>query len=157
MLSKNIELLNRLLLEIEKTIPLKDKMNIKISKSNIGWQLDHTLKVVNSVCTILAKKHSKKYKKNFNLLRSVLFTLGYIPRGKAKAPKFVNEQKPISSESLYEQLNNAKTHLKRVESLSENAYFIHHAFGTLSKNKTIRFLEIHTKHHLKIVNDILNK
>ena len=153
--NKKIEQLKELILEIEKAIPFKDKMNEKISKSDIGWQLDHSLKVINNVCVILKKEHSKPYKKDFNLLRFVLFTLGYIPRGKAKAPKFVNEQKPISSQSLIEQLNKAKAHVKAIALLDKNAYFTHHAFGILSKKKTIRFLEIHTKHHLKIINDIL--
>jgi len=151
------KLLNKLLLEIEKVIPFKDKINTKISTSDVGWQLDHSLKVINNVCVLLEKKHSKKYKKDFNLWRSILFPLGYIPRGIAKAPKFVNVQETISTQDLYTQLNNAKVHLKNVEPLDKNAYFIHHIFGTLSKKKTLRFLEIHTKHHLKIVNDILNQ
>ena len=152
-----IKRLNKLLLEIEKVIPFKDKTNTKISASDVGWQLDHSLKVINNVCTILEKKHSKKYKKDFNLWRSVLFPLGYIPRGIAKAPKFVNVQEAISTQDLYTQLNNAKIHLKNVKPLDKSAYFIHHIFGTLSKKKTLRFLEIHTKHHLKIVNDILKR
>lgn len=154
---KKIELIKKLLLEIEKSIPFKDNINAKISKSTIGWQLDHALKVINNICVILAKKHSKKYKKDFNLLRSVLFTFGFIPRGKAKAPKFVNSKEAISTETLYEQLNTAKNHIENIQYLDNDAYFIHHAFGTLSKKKTIRFLEIHTKHHLKIVRDILKK
>ena len=28
-------------------------------------------------------------------------------------------------------------------------------FGMLNKQQTLRFLEMHTKHHLKIVDDIL--
>jgi len=153
---KKIEELNKLLLEIENVIPFKDIINTKISASDIGWQLDHSLKVINSICTLLEKKHSKKYKKDFNLLRLILFAIGFIPRGKAKAPKFVNTQEAISDKDLYEQLNTAKGHFKNIYRLDKNAYFVHHVFGTLSKKKTIRFLEIHTKHHLKIVNDILN-
>ncbi len=41
--------------------------------------------------------------------------------------------------------------------LPENVYFNHHVFGMLTKKQTLRFLEIHTKYHLKIVNDILKK
>ena len=155
MSNKKTEQLNKLLIDIEKLVPFKDKTNSKISTSNIGWQLDHSLKVINNVCTILEKKHSKKYKKDFNAWRAILFPLGYIPRGKGKAPKFVNEQNPISAQSLHSQIDDAKASINRTELLDKNAYFIHHVFGNLSKQNTLRFLEIHTKHHLKIVNDIL--
>lgn len=156
MSSEKIKLLNALLQEIEKAIPFKDKINSKISKSDIGWQLDHSLKVINNVYVILEKKHSKKYKKDFNLLRSILFPLGYIPRGKGKAPKYVDSKEVISTQDLHTQLDNAKAHIKNTKTLNKDAYFIHQVFGTLSKKKTLRFLEIHTKHHLKIVKDILN-
>ena len=154
---KQLAILNNLLIQIEEHIPFKEQTNAAISKTNVGWQLDHSLKVINRVCSILGKTKPSKYKKNFNLARTVLFKIGSLPRGRAKAPEVVMPPELILDADLYTQLETAKIHLKNIESLDEKAFFIHHIFGTLTKTKTMRFLEIHTKHHLKIVKDILKK
>ena len=100
MSDKKIEVLNNLLIQIEKSISFKDKKNTQISKSDIGWQLDHALKVINAVCPILAKTDPKKYKSNFNLWRTILFSLSYFPRGKARAPKIVSPPNIIHTQDL---------------------------------------------------------
>jgi hypothetical protein len=154
---KQIVLLNNLLSQIEKHIPFKEQANTTITKTNVGWQLDHTLKVINRVCTILEKTKPSKYKKDFNIPRTILFNVGWLPRGRAKAPEQVIPPAIILEEKLFSQLKTAKTHLESIKLVDDKAFFIHHIFGNLSKAKTIRFLEIHTKHHLKIVRDILKK
>lgn len=157
MSDKRLAVLNNHLSQIEELIPFKDKTNPAVSKSDIGWQLDHVLKVINGVCGILEKTKPSKYKKDFNLTRTVLFTIGYFPRGKAKAPKIVSSPEVVSTEALDTQLEDAKTHLQNIKPLHNHAFFMHHIFGSLSKAKTLRFLEIHTEHHLKIVRDILKQ
>ncbi|WP_298238658.1 DUF1569 domain-containing protein [uncultured Algibacter sp.] len=154
---QRINTIKKLLTEIEKNIPLKDKRNPSITKTDIGWQLDHSLKAINGISTILAKTDPKEYKKDFNFKRMVLFTLSFIPRGLGKAPKTVIPPDNITTEDLQAQLHSAKNHIDSLNQVHEKAYFNHHIFGTLNKAKTLRFLEVHTKHHLKIVNDILKQ
>lgn len=155
MTKKRFAILNTILTQMEESIPFHDKANPSVSTSSVGWQIDHSLKVINGVCAIMIKTNPDKYKKNFNLWRSVLFALCYIPRGKAKAPKIVLPPEIISHEDLLKQLQAARIHIEQLKPLPETSHFIHHVFGMLSKQQTLRFLEIHTKHHLKIVNDIL--
>ena len=150
-------ILKQLLDKIEAQIPNKDLKNISVSKSDIGWQLDHALKVFNAVSEWTQQSNPSDYKSSFNGMRLVLFTLGYIPRGKAKAPKKVLPPDSITVENLETQIQTAKAHTEKLKTLHENAYFQHHVFGMINKKQTIRFLEIHTNHHLKIVNDILKK
>ena len=157
MSKKRFAILNTILNQIEESIPFHEKTNSSVSASSIGWQLDHSLKVINAVCAVMIKTNPDKYKKDFNLWRSLLFTLCYIPRGKAKAPKLVLPPEIITSENLHKQLQTAKKHLEQVKPLPETSHFIHHVFGMLSKQQTLRFLEMHTKHHLKIANEILTK
>lgn len=152
-----IKTLNQLLYQIEQNIPKKELKNEAISKSTVGWQLDHALKVINAVCGVIIKTNPDNYKKEFNLMRLVLFPICYIPRGKAKAPKIVRPPEVISETDLLNQLQQAHKHIELVKPLPKKAHFKHHVFGMLSKKQTLRFLEIHTKHHLKIVSDILNK
>ncbi|GAA4949969.1 hypothetical protein GCM10023314_24170 [Algibacter agarivorans] len=61
----------------------------------------------------------------------------------------------ILKEDLFNQLREEHYHIKAVKPLPKTSHFKHHVFGMLAKQQTLRFLEIHTKHHLKIVNDIL--
>ncbi len=148
---KNIE---QLLTEIEANVANKNLKKESVSTSDIGWQLDHTLKVINAVCMTMINSDPSTYKPSAKPIRIVLFTLGYIPRGKAKAPKIVRPPKIITEANLLKQLTEAKTHVERIKTLPKTSHFKHFIFGTLSKKQTIRFLEIHTKHHLKIVRDI---
>ncbi len=157
MSEKRIIILNSLLNQVEESIPYHKKTNITFSKSSVAWQLDHALKVINGVAGILIKTDPEKYKKEFNLTRTILFPLCYIPRGKAKAPKIVMPPDIITEEGLISQLQDAKIQIEKTKLLPETSHFIHHVFGMLSKQQTLRFLQIHTKHHLKIVNDILSK
>ncbi|WP_298531243.1 DUF1569 domain-containing protein [uncultured Algibacter sp.] len=157
MTEKRTTTLIKLLSAIETNIPHFEKRNSSVSQVTIGWHLNHTLKVINRVTAILIKTNPEKYKKKFNLMRATLFPLCYIPRGKAKAPKVVIPSKIITKEDIINQLQEAKIQIEKTKSLPKKSHFIHHIFGMLSKKQTLYFLEMHTKHHLKIVNDILNK
>lgn len=157
MSKKRIIRLKNQLLKIEEYIPLKDKRNESVSKAGIGWQLDHALKVFNAVSQWTENSNPKDYKNSLNFWRFLLFPLGYIPRGKAKAPKFVLPPEIINTEDIINQIETARNHIEKLENLPNKAYFKHFIFGMLSKKQTLRFLELHTNHHLKIVNDILKK
>lgn len=123
--------------------------------SNVGWQIDHALKVINRVSEATVQSNPNVYTSDFNFTRTILLTLGAFPRGKAKAPKIVLPPKVIKTEDLHHQLEIAYKSIKEVTALPKKSHFKHYRFGTLSKKQTIRFLVIHTNHHLKIIRDIL--
>lgn len=52
--------------------------------------------------------------------------------------------------SIYEQS-------KKIEHFDKNAFFEHPLFGVLNKKDTMKFLKMHTTHHLKIIQDISKK
>lgn len=155
MSENRIKILNQLLSHIEQNIPNKALKKPSVSSSDIGWQLDHTLKVFNAVSLWTVNSNPKEFKRKFNMWRSILLPLGYFPRGKVKAPKHVLPPEIIKTEDLKSQLQTARTHTENLKTLPKKAYFKHFIFGMLSKQQTLRFLEVHTKHHLKIVTDIL--
>ena len=152
---KNLKDLNTLLSQIEKNIPLKDRSNTSISKSDIAWHLDHTLKVINGVIKTMQASSPSNYKNNFSFLGYIFLGLGYFPRGKARAPKTVTPPENILKEDLVRQLNMAINNVKTIEGLNKNAHFKHPLFGNINKSRVVKFLKTHTNHHLKIVRDIL--
>ena len=133
----------------------QEKKNLVISKANVGWHLDHSLKVINSVFEALKNSNSEDYKKQFNGLRLFTFTLGFFPRGKAKSPKRVLPPEIILREDIETQLEKAIKNFETMDSIGENQFFTHPLFKQLNKKQTIKFLRLHTNHHLKIVKDIV--
>ncbi|WP_420320606.1 DUF1569 domain-containing protein [Flagellimonas sp.] len=135
----------------------RDVLNPKVSKANVAWHLDHMLKTINVICKSLEVSNPEEYKSNFSLTRAIIYTLGDFPRGVAKAPRVVRPPEVINTEDLHRQLQMAKENLQAIQSLDAKAHFEHPYFSVLNKNQSIRFLKIHTGHHLKIVRDIVKK
>ena len=153
----SLEKLNRAIATLESHIENREFSNPKISKSNVAWHIDHSLKVINRVSESLQQSDPKSYEDNFSLLGKVLFTLGFFPRGKAKAPKHVIPPEVISKEDLISQIQLAESNVNSIATLEKNSYFNHPFFGNIKTPKIYRFLMIHTNHHLKIIRDITTK
>ena len=131
--------------------------NTKVSKSDIAWHIDHSLKVINNVVFAMQKSDPNAYKNNFSFLGKIFFTLGFFPRGKAKAPKHVKPPEVILKEDIISQMQLAKTNIETIASLDKNAFFKHPLFGDINTKRANRFLVLHTNHHLKIIDDIIRK
>jgi len=155
MLNRKPESLIPFIKKLERYLSVKDKRKDSVSMSDVAWQIDHSLKVINLVSETLLKSNPEDYKSNFNAWRLLLFTIGYFPRGKVKAPKFVRPPEIITIEDLKEQILLAYQNIERLKLANKHAYFKHFIFGVLHKKQTIRFLQLHTNHHLKIIRDIL--
>lgn len=155
MIRNQLDILEQVLTKVERLIPHRALKNPSISKAHIGWQLDHALKVFNAVSQWTIHSKPDDYEWTFNFWRSILLPLCYLPRGKAQAPKKVLPPDIILVDDLMSQLKLAQKHIKRLKVLPKTSYFDHHVFGKLNKRQTLRFLETHTRHHLKIANEIL--
>lgn len=145
--------LEKLIIEIESKITFHEKVNTKVSDASIGWQIEHVLLTLNLIVNALQKPRTE-YKWSFKLPRLLVFTLNKIPRGRAKAPKVVQPQESITIESINKQLVLAKQNIKLLETLNKNLFFEHPYLGHMRLKQTEKFLYIHSKHHLKIINDI---
>jgi len=155
MLNRHPKTLIPFVKELESYIPVKDKRNAKVSTSDVAWQIDHSLKVINLVSDTLLNSNPDEHKSKFNKWRLLLFTIGYFPRGRVKAPKFVRPPEVISIEDLNSQIKLAYQNIENLKLAHKHAHFKHFIFGVLHKKRTIRFLQLHTNHHLKIIRDIL--
>ena len=146
--------LNQLLQQLEIQINNHEKLNPAISQSSIGWHIDHSLLVINGIVKQLQNSNPTDYNYRFNYLRTYIKLLNKIPRGKGKAPKVVQPTETPSIEMLTLKLLDAKNTILELENLHPNSYFAHPYFGNLNVKTTLWFLKLHTKHHLKIIEDI---
>jgi len=147
--------LENLLNRIEIQIPFYEANNQAISKSNVGWHIEHILLTLNGIVGALAKSDPKGYKWKFSFFKTLILTIKKIPRGKVKAPDVVQPKGNINTETLLVQLSKTRQKITVLHTMNKDNYFEHPYFGKLKTKQTISFLEIHTNHHLKIIDDIL--
>lgn len=141
--------------KIESLLSKIDVTNEKVSKASIGWHLEHSLLILNSSLKGLTMTNPQDYNPKFSLKKFVFLNFGMIPRGKIKAPKqFVPLEIP-TRESVLKLINLAKERLEALKNLSEKSFITHPFLGDFDKKTTLRFLWLHSNHHLKIVDDIL--
>ncbi len=147
--------LDILLNELEAHLSNHEAMNLQVSQSTVGWQIEHSLLTINGIVGAVQKSNPKDYKWKFSLMKIIILATKKIPRGKAKAPIIVVPKADITFADLQQHLAKARETIKGLETVSKDQFFDHPYFGNLKKKQTIRFLEIHTNHHLKIIRDII--
>ncbi|MEM6720824.1 MAG: DUF1569 domain-containing protein [Bacteroidota bacterium] len=143
------------LAEIETNIEFRDAKNTEISKADVAWHLDHVLKSINRITEVLERSDPEAFSSSFNFTKMASLTAGFIPRGRAQSPQSVRPPEIIHTEDILKQLTQARKNIEKIQQLEATAHFSHPVFGMLNKAQTIRFLEVHTDHHLKIIADIL--
>lgn len=147
--------LQKIISELEAKIPFHEKSNSTVSQSTIGWQIDHSLLVINAVIAQLKESNPENYKWKFNKYRILIMITNTIPRGKVRVPKSVKPIDIATLEDLKDKLEIAKKNSAEMEKLHPKNYFTHPFFGDLKLKSAIWFLKLHTSHHLKIMDDIL--
>ena len=150
-MTEKIELL---LKELENNIAFYKKQVPTISKSNIGWHIEHSLLTLDRIIEQLSRSNSAEYKWKLNFPKLFVFTTKTIPRGRAESPQSVRPKEEITTDSLTKHLTLTKDKLKELAFIKPRQYFVHPYFGHLKLKQAIKFLEIHTRHHLKIITDI---
>ena len=148
--------LDSLLNQLEHHIPSSESSNLQVSQSTVGWQIEHSLLTINGIVRAVQQSNPKDYNWKFSLMKLVVLAMKKIPRGKAKAPKVVVPKAAINGDDLQIHLTKTRDTIKALEMVSKDHFFEHPYFGKLKRKETIRFLEIHTGHHLNIIEDIVN-
>ncbi len=141
--------------ELENKLPFIEQKNETVSQVSIGWHLEHSLLALIKMITAVEHSNPDEYKGKFNFKRSLVLTLGKIPRGKAKVPDSVKPADETNLANIKGLIEKAKQKAELFEQLSPNKFFTHPVFGDLQVEKARRIIAIHTYHHLKIINDII--
>lgn len=151
---KEIRILERQIDEMQQyVLHLQLKKEI-VSKANVGWHLSHSAKVIETIIHQLRRSDPADYRSTANFRRWLVFSTRRIPRGKAKSPSSVLPDKDLTPQKLQAQLDRINNTSEEIEKLPENAFFNHPYFDHLTKRQSVKFLTIHTEHHLKIIRDI---
>lgn len=126
-----------------------------VSAKEIDWHVYHSLLAISGICYLLGQSNPKDYHPKFNFLKLIIMTFGVIPRGKARAPKEIVPPDKIDTNEMQKLFSKVERQVRSLENIDENHFYTHDMFGDLNLKKSIKFLHIHTKHHLKIIRDIM--
>ena len=141
--------------EIENLKVFSAKSKPSVSDVSVGWHLEHSLLVIKSILEGLQKSDPQKYHPQNKLSKFLILITGYIPRKGGKAPKFTIPENDTYEENITTYLELVRNSLSEVNKMPPNSFIQHPYFGHLNRNTSIKFLYIHTNHHLKIVRGIL--
>lgn len=129
----------------------------RVSGWSVGEQVDHVTQVLAAGLGLLTDPQTTP-RRGINLTGRILLGLGWLPRGVGKSPKSVLP-KGASAVELRDRLAGIRGRLERLaaepDRLRDPRPVVPHPyFGGLSPAQGLRFLEVHTRHHLKIVRDL---
>jgi len=130
--------------------------NQSISAGSVGWHIEHSLLVIQKITETIHASNPSEYQWSFNFKRLYVFLKKGFPRGRAKAPDVVIPTPNLTVDQLMESITKTKLAVASLQQAANNQYFMHPFFGKLHKKSSIKFFDIHTRHHIKIIQDILN-
>jgi hypothetical protein len=142
--------------ELETYLPQHQRINEKVSTGSVGWHIEHILLVLDVIIHALQQSQPKDYQWRFNWRRTMIATINRIPRGKVKAPKVVQPEPHFTGDSLKQHLAETRERLKGLQALESNHHFVHPFLGIMNAKPAIKFLGLHTRHHLEIIRNILS-
>lgn len=142
--------------ELEGLIPDYEKTNTSISATSVGWHIAHSFMVLERMSMSVAQSDAAQFKKpSFSFKKWVVMLLGRIPRGRGKAPATVVPTETITLQIINERLASAKRAIEEMKTANEHGFMTHPIFGILNKKETLRFMQIHSHHHIAIAKEII--
>lgn len=144
--------------DIAHWIPQADQIALSVSTWSIGQHLDHAMRAQAGIAATLDGSATIVDGPPTTLLGRVLLAVGWIPRGRGRAPPYTVPQ-PVDAQALQSAFDAAITrhaalaaHLPDIA--GDPSRSMHPVFGGLTRRQWLRFAFIHLRHHLKIVRDI---
>ncbi len=156
------------LLEMARVPETLETRRESISKWSVGEQMQHVTLVDGGILRMLEKaslpvpggasnSSGDMADKGPTMIGRCMLLLGFIPRGRGKAPSFV-----MPSETRYDQVEPSLAAVRQrfadldlVPLTRAGALARHHVFGHLNGTCWLRFVDIHHHHHWKIIRDML--
>lgn len=132
--------------------------NERISAWCIAEQLDHVIRVSASVVDVLADPNAEPRPGGINILGRLVLKFGWIPRGLGKSPRRLRGAPATGAEldAKLAQLERSFDALPFDKLRASHVPIVPHPrFRALDAPQALRFLVVHTQHHLKIIDDIV--
>jgi hypothetical protein len=144
-----------LIADLEELISQQGLRNESVSNGSVGWHIEHCLLTFDKIIYALKTSDPAKYKWSFNLKRMLVSVINKIPRGRANAPGVVQPAEYFDEATLRAHIAKTKHYIITLHHLQPRHYFEHPYFGKLKLKSAIKFMALHTRHHIHIIRDII--
>jgi hypothetical protein len=141
--------------ELQQLLQSRKHLCVSVSAWSVGMHIEHAALAIVRVLDALAKSEPPAPPSRFSIPRFVVMLTGIIPRGRAKAPESTAPAESASLESLEALILVADRRLLSAQELNSESWMKHPVFGPLKRDAALRFIRIHTRHHLRIIHSIL--
>jgi hypothetical protein len=125
-----------------------------LSQWSVGMHVHHCCLAMISIGKGLAKSALPSPPSKPSPRKLIALKFGFIPRGRAKNPSRTDPQ-VLPADQLFGLIDEAERQLAASATVDPGQWISHPIFGTLRRDAALRFVEVHNRHHLKIVRDIL--
>ena len=126
-----------------------------VSAWSAAEHLDHLGKVTKSI--LLRLKTPEVVTGSISVMGLAILTLGWIPRGRGKAPERLRGAR-VNGDELLRRFDEIEMLVGNLDpaalALSRERIVPHPRFGGLTASEALRFAVVHTDHHLRIIEDI---
>jgi len=143
------------LAQLRQSIDHADVNVAAVSQWSVGMQIHHCCLAMTGICQSLIDSKPPPPPARWSLVTSVVFFSGRIPRGRGKAPEVALPKQDISKNEIVSLLDRSEQLLAEASELDPKKWFNHFAFGILDRDKSLKLLRIHNRHHLRIIADIV--
>lgn len=133
----------------------------RISAWSVGEQIEHLRRSDRTILSAVnSEPKNEAHQGSPNLAGKLVLLLGWIPRGKGRAPSatqpvdFKPEELPSGLEKLRREFAGLAPDIDRLA--NSPATIKHPALGYFSASQMLKFAAIHHRHHMKIVDQIRN-
>ena len=127
-----------------------------VSEWSIGMHVHHCGLAMIRICQSLVASTPPTPRSRFSFRTTLVFSSGRIPRGRGRSPDAVLPRQDVSPAELGTLLDQSERILSEAHNLDPQTWCRHPAFGVLARDKTLRFIGIHNRHHLRIIADIMS-
>jgi hypothetical protein len=98
------------------------------------------------------------YSPNYSIRTYLFFNVvKKIPRGRTKAPAAVVPGPGITEETLRQSFDKTMLVIADYQKAGAKQFFRHGLLGNLDRDRTRLLMEMHTRHHLDIIRDIVGE
>ena len=140
---------------LESLVSRADERNPAISAWSVGDQIEHICMAAGGFAVVLITGRGPSFAGAHRDQKHEVLVDGVIPRGVIKVPAAGEPKTGRSADELTAMLKKTWSRVEKAASVADDRTADHPLLGPLTRDEMLRFTEVHTDHHLRIIDEIL--
>jgi len=125
-----------------------------VSDWSVGMHVHHCCLAMIEICRAISDSTPPPPRVRWSLVTLAVFLSGRIPRGRGRSPEIALPKQDVTEVELSSLLDQCQRSVAETMKLASGSWFRHFAFGVLNRDKALKLVRIHNRHHLRIIADI---